>query len=160
MLAWRRFAFTSLWNGSSKVVYRFPTVNLSQAVSQLRCSVGFNSLQEEETGAGWDWLTRPVAYWLWVAKGLLGREARCGMDGGRERGIVEGQGWAGYSWWLRVWSQEGTGRARASQKGPLPVGLGVADVMALISKCHLTPSVAPSLKTANSAELWGEFRHL
>lgn len=50
MLAWRRFAFTSLENRSSKVVYRFPTVNLSQAVSRLRCSVALNNFQEEEAG--------------------------------------------------------------------------------------------------------------
>lgn len=44
-------------------------------------------------------------------------------------------------------------KSKGQPEGPLPVGLGVADVMALISKCHLTPSVAPSLKSANSAEL-------
>lgn len=154
------FHLTTVWNGCSKVVYWFPTVNLSQAVSQLRYSVALHRFLEAKAGAGCGWLTRPVTYWSWVSKGLwVGRQGR-GRDGSRERGIAEGQGWAGYSWWLGVGSQQGTGRARANQKGPLPVGLGGADVMALISKCHLTPSVAPSLKSANSAELWGEFRHL
>lgn len=38
----RPLAFTSHQNGSSKVVYRFPTVNLSQAASQC-CLVAINS---------------------------------------------------------------------------------------------------------------------
>lgn len=73
-----------------------------------------------------------------------------GLTGGWDRGIEEISLWVreknNNSWRLGVWGHEGTGIPRVLLSRPLPVELGVADVMALISKCHLTPSVAPSLQ--------------
>lgn len=75
------------------------------------------------------------------AYGLTG-----GRYGGGRRDIAAGQGEEQYSWRLGVWGHERTRIPRVLLSRPLPVELGVADVMALISECHLTPSVAPSLQ--------------